>query len=183
LGHRIISFSCNWGGQTAGLSTRRKWGCWEMSAVGPDIEYTRVDFMVIDHIGIVVRSLEHGIQRWEKLFGYTQNSEIVINTRQKVRVVFLSKKGSLTVKLLEPSEQSSAVSQFAQKGGGLHHLCFRCKDLELQIPVLKENGARLIVPPEPGEAFRNHDIAFLLAANLNIELIDTTEKEGWVEPV
>ena len=136
--------------------------------------------MVIDHIGIVVRSLEQGIQQWEGLFGYTRNSEIVTNTRQKVRVVFLAKKDSVTVKLLEPSEPSSSVSLFARKGGGLHHICFRCGNLEAQIPFLKAKGARLLFPPQPGEAFRNKNIAFLFADNnLNIELIDTTEKEGW----
>jgi methylmalonyl-CoA/ethylmalonyl-CoA epimerase len=140
--------------------------------------------MVIDHIGIVVRSLEEGIQQWEELFGYTKNSDIVTNTRQKVRVVFLSKKESLTVKLLEPSEPASPVSLFARKGGGLHHVCFKCDDLKVQISLLKEKAARLIVPPQPGEAFKGKDIAFLLANNnLNIELIDTAEKEGWLGPL
>jgi methylmalonyl-CoA/ethylmalonyl-CoA epimerase len=137
--------------------------------------------MVIDHIGIVVRSLEQGIQQWEELFGYTRNSDIVTNTRQKVRVVFLSKRQSLTIKLIEPSGPASPVSSFARKGGGLHHICFRCDDLKVQIPLLTKKGARLIVPAEPGEAFKNNDIAFLLAENnLNIELIDTAEKEGWL---
>ena len=136
--------------------------------------------MVIDHIGVVVPSLEEAIQQWEELFGYKKNSEIVINTRQRVRVVFLTKKKSLTVKLIEPSEPASPVSAFARRGGGLHHLCFRCDDLKVQIPLLKEKGAKFIVPPEPGEAFRNKKIAFFLAKhNLNVELIDTTEKEGW----
>ena len=135
--------------------------------------------MVIDHVGIVVRSLDEGIQQWEQVFGYRKSSSIVTNTRQKVKVVFLTKADSLTVKLVEPSELASPVAQFARKGGGLHHLCFRCDDLASGIPALKEKGARLIVAPQPGEAFRNHDIAFLLAGNLNIELIDTTEKEGF----
>lgn len=140
--------------------------------------------MVIDHIGIVVRSLEQGIQQWEELFGYKKSSDIVTNTRQKVRVVFLSKKESLTVKLLEPSEPASSVSLFARRGGGLHHVCFRCDSLKVQIPLLKEKGARLIVPPEPGEAFKNKEIAFFWVENgLNIELIDTTEKEGWLGPI
>ena len=134
--------------------------------------------MVIDHIGIVVRSLEEGIQHWEKMFGYRRNSRIVTNTRQKVKVVFLTKTDSITVKLVEPSEPASPVAQFARKGGGLHHVCFRCHDLTSDIPVLKDKGARLIVIPQPGEAFRNHNIAFFLAGNLNIELIDTAEKEG-----
>lgn len=137
--------------------------------------------MVIDHIGIVVQSLEQGIQQWEELFGYRRNSAIVSNTRQKVTVVFLAKKDSLTVKLLAPSDASSPVAAFARKGGGLHHICFRCDDLKTEIPRLQRSGARLLVAPQPGEAFRNHDIAFLFAENLNCELIDTTEKEGWKE--
>ena len=139
--------------------------------------------MVIDHIGIVVRSLDHGIEQWESLFGYRKSSDIVVNTRQKVRVVFLSKQGSVTVKLLEPSEPESSVSVLARKGGGLHHICFRCADLNTEILLLKDQGVRLTVPPQPGEAFLNHDIAFLFTdGNLGIELIDTNEKAGWDEP-
>ena len=138
--------------------------------------------MIIDHIGIVVRSLEEGIQQWEEMFGYRKNSAIVVNTRQKVKVVFLAKKGSLPVKLVEPSEPDSPVFLFARKGGGLHHLCFRCESLKAQIPLLEVKGAKFVVPPQPGEAFKNNEIAFFLAKNnLNVELIDTEEKEGWQE--
>ena len=136
--------------------------------------------MVIDHIGVVVRSLAEGLRQWETMFGYRPCSDVVLNARQKVRVAFLAKKNSLVVKLIEPSGPDSPVFLFARKGGGLHHLCFRCADLAGQIPMLSEQGAKLIVPPQPGEAFKNHDIAFLLAGNnLNVELIDTTEKQGW----
>jgi len=136
--------------------------------------------MVIDHIGIVVRSLELGIRQWEELFGYVRNSDVVTNSRQKVRVVFLRKRHSLTVKLLEPLGPDSSISAFAAKGGGLHHICFRCSDISQEILHLKQNGVRQLVAPQPGEAFCNHDIAFLFAENnLNIELIDTTEKRVW----
>ena len=37
----------------------------------------------------------------------------------------------------------------------------------------------MLVPPQPGEAFNNNKIAFLLAKyGLNIEIIDTDEKAG-----
>ncbi len=138
--------------------------------------------MVIDHIGIVVCSLEDGIKQWEEMFGYRVASEVVLNTRQEVNVVFLAKPGSVLVKLVQPVGVGSPIAAFARRGGGLHHICFRCDDLEVEIPVLKSKGARLIVPPQPGEAFNNKDIAFLLARNnLNIELIDTEEKSGWRE--
>ena len=137
--------------------------------------------MIIDHIGIVVRSLEEALEQWRDLFGYHKNSDIVVNTRQKVRVVFVAKRESLTVKLVEPLEPGSPVFAFARKGGGLHHLCFRCDSLKVQIPVLEGKGVKFMVPPEPGEAFKNNDIAFFLTKNsLNIELIDSGEKEGWL---
>jgi methylmalonyl-CoA/ethylmalonyl-CoA epimerase len=137
--------------------------------------------MIIDHIGIVVPDLDEGITQWTKLFGYAQSSEPILNSIQKVKVVFLSKHDSLTIKLIAPASDDSPIKNFALKGGGLHHLCFKCDHIENQIPVLQKKGARLMVPPQPGEAFNDHLIAFLLApGNLNVELIDTPEKKGWI---
>ena len=136
--------------------------------------------MIIDHIGIVVSKLEEGIKQWTNLFGYTQKTEPVLNSIQKLYVVFMAKAGSLTVKLISPASDDSPIAVFALKGGGLHHLCFKCDKLEVQVPMLQEKGARLVVPPQPGIAFNNHSVAFLLFSNnLNVELIDTIEKTGW----
>lgn len=133
--------------------------------------------MIIDHIGIVVRSLERGIHQWVTVFGYNQMTEIVENTRQKVKVVFLKKENSIIVKLIEPSNDDSPIFEYAKKGGGLHHLCFRCDNIQNEINTLKEKRMRLLTPPEPGEAFENEDIAFLFGQNgINIELIDTDKK-------
>jgi methylmalonyl-CoA/ethylmalonyl-CoA epimerase len=137
--------------------------------------------MVIDHIGIAVSSLEAGIDHWENVFGYKQLTEIIINTRQKVRVVFLTKSNSLTVKLIEPTDLSSPIHTFVQKGGGLHHLCFKCTNIEGEIARLKELGLRVLVGPQPGEAFENENIAFIFARQgLNIELIDTEKRAGLI---
>jgi len=135
--------------------------------------------MVIDHIGIVVKSLSSGIDTWTRFFGYQQATEIVTNTRQKVKVVFMEKQGSLPVKLLEPTEPSSPVFSLSRRGGGLHHICFREKCLSEGLIALVEKGARVLVPPEPGEAFDNEYIAFVYVDNgLNIELIDTEKRAG-----
>ena len=135
--------------------------------------------MVIDHVGIVVHSLEEGILQWTELFGYNQMTEQVINSLQQVKVVFMSKENSLQVKLIEPLNEKSPIYRFAQKGGGIHHLCFRTQNLDSTINALekKKNEIRIIVPPQPGEAFDNESIAFALAKNnLNIELIDTEKR-------
>ena len=133
--------------------------------------------MNIDHIGIVVKSIEAGIEYWRKVFGYEPVTQVVMNTRQKVKVVFLEKENSLTVKLIEPSDESSPVDKFAKRGGGLHHLCFKCKNMNSELERLKSLGLRVLIEPQSGEAFENEDIAFLFAKNgINIELINTDKR-------
>ena len=133
--------------------------------------------MKIDHIGIVVKNIGDSIEYWQKVFGYKQYTEVVTNKRQKVRVVFLKKNDSIEIKLVEPTDQTSSVYRVAMRGGGLHHLCFKCDNLNQQIDLMKGHGIRMLVPPEPGEAFENEKIAFMLAPNgLNMEMIDTEKR-------
>jgi len=135
--------------------------------------------MVIDHIGIAVKSLEEGIEHWLTAFGYRQATRIVVNTLQHVRVAFLKKENSLPVKLIEPTDPSSPVYALAQRGGGLHHLCFKCTKLDEEISRLSAMGMKVLVKPQPGEAFENEKIAFIFAKQgLNIELIDTDKRAG-----
>ena len=52
-------------------------------------------------------------------------------------------------------------------------------DFESAIGALRDKGLRVLVPPQPGEAFNDHEIAFLRAKyGLHIELIDTDERAG-----
>lgn len=133
--------------------------------------------MILDHVGIAVRSIEELLDRWQRVFGYRQATEIVTNTRQRVRVVFLERPGSLQVKLVEPTDQTSPVHALAGRGGGLHHLCFRSASLDAEIARLEALGLRVVAPPEPGEAFENERIAFVYAGGgLNIEIIDTEKR-------
>ncbi len=133
--------------------------------------------MVIDHIGIAVRSLEQAIPRWKSAFGYEQATSIVINTRQRVRVVFLERAGSLPVKLIEPTDDASPVRAFTDRGGGLHHLCFRVDAIDPALARLAALGMKVIAPPQPGEAFEGEPIAFVYAGGgLNVELIDTERR-------
>jgi len=133
--------------------------------------------MVIDHICFAVRELESAIPQWTRAFDYKQLTEIVTNTRQQVKVVFLSKDESVTIKLIEPLEENESVMNFVKRGGGFHHLCFRCADMDQQIGELNEKGLITLVAPQPGEAFENEKIAFMLTRfGVNIELIDTDKK-------
>jgi methylmalonyl-CoA/ethylmalonyl-CoA epimerase len=133
--------------------------------------------MKIDHICFAVKNIQDGIAYWERVFGYKQMTKVVENSLQKVKVAFLFKEESLTIKLIEPLESNQSLINLVNRGGGFHHVCFKCSDMNGKIDELKKEGLLMLVPPQPGEAFNNHDIAFLLARyGLNIELIDTDEK-------
>jgi methylmalonyl-CoA/ethylmalonyl-CoA epimerase len=133
--------------------------------------------MTIDHICFAVKDLNEGIAYWERVFGYTRMTGMVINSLQKVKVIFLRKENSLDIKLIEPLGDNASLVNFVSRGGGFHHICFRCKDIEEGVKDLKEKGLITLVPPQPGEAFNNNKIAFLLAKyGVNIELIDTDER-------
>ncbi len=138
--------------------------------------------MVIDHIGFAVKNLEEAIAYWAEVFGYRQMTEVVENTRQRVKVCFMTKKGSTIVKLIEPAEGNQSLQNFVNRGGGFHHVCFRCDSITETMTDLTAKGLLTLVPPQPGEAFNNHDIAFLLGRyGMNIELIDTEDKAALIK--
>jgi methylmalonyl-CoA/ethylmalonyl-CoA epimerase len=131
----------------------------------------------IDHIGIVVKDIEASIEQWRTMFGYEPSTSVVHNTRQRVLVVFLDKPGSIQVKLVQPVDDDSPAAGVAQRGGGLHHLCFYCEDLDAELARLVSVGGRVLAAPQPGEAFDGERIAFVFARRgLNIELIETKKR-------
>lgn len=133
--------------------------------------------MVIDHIAFVVPSLEQGILQWRQDFGYEQMTDPIENSRQKVKVVFMRKAASTVIKLVEPCGEDSPVYRMAARGGGFHHVCFRCENLKSTLDKLVAEGARILAAPQPGEAFEGGDIAFLYCKNgVTVELIDTNRK-------
>ncbi len=137
--------------------------------------------MTIDHICFAVKNLDDSIEYWSRSFGYRQMTKVIENTRQKVKVTFLSKDDSVLIKLIEPLETNGSLMNFVSRGGGFHHICFRCNNIDEKMNELNEKGLLTLVPPQPGEAFNNHNIGFMLAkGGLNIELIDTDEKAALI---
>ena len=135
--------------------------------------------MNIDHICFAVKDIDEGISYWVNIFGYKKMTEIIENSLQQVKVVFLCKNESIDIKLIMPLEGNLSLVKFVNHGGGFHHICFKCSDINQQMEELSSKGLMVLVPPQPGEAFNNHSIAFLLAKyGLRIELIDTNEKVG-----
>lgn len=130
--------------------------------------------MQLDHVCVAVRSVEDCAGRLCGLLGYSRRTGKVTNTRHRVNVLFLSKPGSLDIKLIEPSDPESPLWEFVRKGGGLHHVAFKVGDVQQTCDALAGQGVRILSAPAPGEAFDDHLIAFCyLGFGMNVELIDT----------
>lgn len=129
----------------------------------------------LDHVCLAVRQIAPARAMLERMLGYRARTEPVLNTRQQVVVQFMSKTGSIDIKLIEPASLESPLVEFLKRGGGgLHHLAFRTGSVGEAVTELGEKGAKIVAAPQPGEAFGNAEIAFaFLGFGLNAELIDT----------
>ncbi len=106
--------------------------------------------MQIDHVCVAVRSIDKSAPKLCELLGFVEKTGKVTNTRQQVNVMFLARQGSIDIKLIEPSGESSPLWQFLKRGEGLHHLCFHTDDVTSQLANLEQKGLRVLAAPAPG---------------------------------
>jgi methylmalonyl-CoA epimerase len=100
----------------------------------------------IDHVAIVVRSLDEALRFYRDLLGM-QPSEIQALPAEGVRIAFLPAGGpqGSTIELLEPLDTTGSIAKFLEKRGeGLHHICLETPDIDAALDSLKERGAAVI---------------------------------------
>ena len=113
----------------------------------------------IEHLGIVVKSLEEAIPYWENVLGLKcYNIEEVAD--QKVKTAFF-KVGQTKIELLEPTSEDSTIAKFIEKRGqGVHHVAFAVEGVEDALADAAAKGVQLIdKAPRPGA--EGLSIAFL----------------------
>lgn len=125
----------------------------------------------IDHVAVVVRSIEESLPRYAALFGLTPAELPQVVEAQRVRVVFLPTGPDPAARLeliepLDPTDADSGVARFlASRGEGLHHVCFRSSDLPGDLAALAAREAELIDrEPRPGA---EGQVAFIHPRTLN----------------
>ena len=108
----------------------------------------------IHHVAIVVRSIDEAVPRYRALFGLEPDAEPMIFASQRVRLCFLSTgpEPAARIELVEPIDAESGVARFlAERGEGLHHVCFVTDDLPGTLEGLVAAEAELIDrEPRPG---------------------------------
>ncbi len=127
---------------------------------------------VLDHLAVVVPSIEEARPLWERLSG-APGSEVELLPDQGVRVAFFGK-----VELVEPVEADSGVARFlARRGAALHHMAWRVADLEAELRTLEAEGVELIDrTPRPGAG--GHRVAFLHPRSTGGILVELVEGDA-----
>ena len=131
--------------------------------------------MIIDHVGVVVASLEEAARYYTTLFGLRAVGERVVDPLQDVELQFLEDDGGARVELIRPLNAGSPAARALKHGGGLNHICYRVANLESSVQALVAHDAKVVREPLPAVAFNGRRVAFLYTRQR--ELVEFVEAE------
>lgn len=113
----------------------------------------------LDHVAHAVRNIDDALKVYQGIFG------LAVELRESsaehlIDAAFVSA-GSATIELIAPLEGNASLFRFLEKRGeGLHHICFRVRDLSSELSELDSCGVELI-DRVPRKGLRNKSIAFI----------------------
>ena len=110
----------------------------------------KIEVENIDHVGIVVPSIEQAIKHYEKNFN-VERGEIKISKKQKVKISLLKFK-NIKLELIEPLDHESPVNSFLSKNplGGLHHLGLEVNNIDETYDIAQNLELNPIEKPSEG---------------------------------
>ena len=129
----------------------------------------------IEHIGIVVKSIEESLPYYENVLGFKCYAIEEVED-QKVKTAFL-KVGETKIELLEPTSEESTIATFLEnKGQGIHHIAFAVEDgVANALGECRSKKVRLI-DFEPRKGAEGLNIAFLNPRSTQGVLTELCEK-------
>ncbi len=137
------------------------------------IDFSKFD---LDHVAIAVESIEKALPFYQALGFPSHHIEEVPS--EKVRTCFLTLANNVSVELLEPMSDDSPITKFLQKRGpGIHHMCYRVKNIEAVVAQVKKSGAQFI-NEVPRLGAHNCKVVFLHPKSSGGVLIEFSEKMG-----
>ena len=107
----------------------------------------------LDHIGIVVQSIDASLKTYCEQLGFRLRERVVI-AEQGVEAAFLDLQETSssppfspnsTIELIAPTRDNTGVAKFLQtRGEGMHHICYEVHDIQATLATLRGQGVRLI---------------------------------------
>jgi methylmalonyl-CoA/ethylmalonyl-CoA epimerase len=131
--------------------------------------------MIIDHIGVVVGSIEAAAAYYTSHFGLREIGGRIVDPLQDVELQFLEDDTGARVELVRPLSGDSPAARALKAGGGLNHICYRVADLEASVRSLVAKDAKVVREPLPAVAFDGRRVTFLYTRQR--ELIEIVEAE------
>lgn len=125
-----------------------------------------------DHLGIIVKSIEKSILWYQKL-GYAIEGKIFEDHLQQMGGIFLNKKSSPRIELIEDLSDSKVLAKLINsQNGKIYHLAYRVERLEENLPqLLEELNVRILSPIKTGTFFKKICFVFSSEAQI-IELVE-----------
>lgn len=130
--------------------------------------------MNIDHIGLVVKDIDKEVRHFCQVLGYSLDNKIFDQTQISWLAMMIAANG-YRIELIQPADKRAPSYDFADKGGGLHHICYIVNDLNAAIAHLKINGYLLIKNVVSAPLLDNRKIVFLFS-KANGQIIELVEK-------
>jgi methylmalonyl-CoA/ethylmalonyl-CoA epimerase len=97
----------------------------------------------VNHVAIAVSDIEGALHFWRDGLGLAVE-QVEDVPSQKAVVAFIPV-GDGEIELVQPTAEDTGVAKFlAERGGGMHHLCFEVDDIDAMLADLKAKGVRLI---------------------------------------
>jgi methylmalonyl-CoA/ethylmalonyl-CoA epimerase len=125
----------------------------------------------VAHIGIAVPSIAAALPFYRDVLGLEPGAPEAADGATIVSLHL----GDVDVELLEPRDAQSPVARFLEaRGPGIHHICYRVRDLEAALARCRAAGYRL-VDETPRTGAGGHRIAFIhpkATAGILLELTD-----------
>lgn len=122
----------------------------------------------LDHVAIAVRDLEAGLPYYVERLGLALLGREELPAAG-VRVAYL-RAGATTLQLVQPLGAGPIADFLAERGEGLHHLCFAVADIPAALAALAPGAAVAVVP-----GGRGRQACFLppQPSGLRVELTET----------
>jgi methylmalonyl-CoA/ethylmalonyl-CoA epimerase len=130
---------------------------------------------ILHHLGFVVPSISKVGTQFAASISAHWDSEIIHDPMQQVRVAFFypADARNPVYELVEPASETSPVTNFLKKGGGLHHVCYEIDHLESALERARLAGWSSASLPTPAVAFKGRQIAWICSKNrLLTELLE-----------
>jgi len=130
----------------------------------------------IDHVAIIVRSIDQALAFYRDILGILPGEIRDVPTEQ-VRIAFLplGGPGSSEIELIEPTVPDSSLAKFLEKRGeGLHHICLEVDNIEVALQEMQERGAP-VLDQQPRVAAEGRAI-FVHPKGTNGVLLELLEK-------